>query len=99
MTEFISTLADVSTLWLVCLCSIPLLIPLGILGAMVYGMHKLSRALPPVFEQGQEGMARVADGADRASKKVAAPFTAASAFASQVRSTLCSLCHIIGRKA
>lgn len=99
MAEFISTLADVSTMWLVCLSFIFSLIPLGIVGAMVYGMRKLLQALPPVFKQGQESMAQVASGADRASRAIAAPFIATSAFASQVRGILRSLFHMIRRKA
>lgn len=99
MTEFISTLADVSTMWLVCLSFIFCLIPLSIVGAMVYGMHQLLRALPPVFEKGQEGMAKVADGADQFSVKVAAPFINASARASQVKGMLRSLNKVIRRKA
>lgn len=99
MTEFISTLADVSTMWLVCLSFIFCLIPLALAGAMAYGAWKLVAALRPVLERGQEGMAQVADGADRASKRVAAPFIATSAFASRVRSTLCGLSRIIGREA
>jgi hypothetical protein len=85
MSEFISALADVSTMWLVCLCFIPLLIPLAIAGGMVYGMHKVLNALPPVFAKGQEGMAKVAAGATKASKSIAAPFVAVSASASRVK--------------
>jgi hypothetical protein len=99
MAEFISTLADVSTMWLVCLSFLLCLIPLAIVGGVAFGMHKLLRALPPVFKQGQEGMAKVADGADRASKRVAAPFISASALASQIRGTLRGLSHTIRRNA
>lgn len=98
MTE-ISTLADVSTFWLVCLSFILCLIPLALAGGAVYVMYKSVRALPPIFAQGQEGMAKVARGADEASKKVAAPFIAASAFASQVKGSLRSLLRLSRRKA
>ena len=99
MTEFISTLADVSTIWLVILSFILCLIPLAIVGGMVYGMRKLLIALPPIFKQGQEGLARVAEGADVASKKVATPFIATSAFSSQVKGILRSISQIGRRKA
>jgi len=85
MSEFLSALADVSTMWLVCLCFIPLLIPLAIAGGMVYGMHKVLDALPPIFAKGQEGMAKIAAGATKASKSIAAPFVAVSAYASRVK--------------
>jgi hypothetical protein len=99
MAELVSTLADVSTMWFVCWSFLLCLIPLAIVGAIAFGMYKLLRALPPVFEKGQEGMAQVAAGADQASKRVAAPFIAASAFASQVRGMLRSLSHTIRRNA
>jgi hypothetical protein len=99
MTEFISTLADVSTIWLVILSFILCLIPLAIVGGMVYGMRKLLSALPPLFKQGQEGLARVAEGAETASKKVADPFIATSALSSQVKGTLRSISQIGRRKA
>jgi len=99
MTEFISTLADVSTIWLVILSFILCLIPLAIVGGMVYGMRKLLIALPPLFKQGQEGLARVAEGAEMASKKVTNPFIATSAFSSQVKGTLRSVSQIGRRKA
>jgi hypothetical protein len=83
--DFISALADVSAIWLICLSLIPLAIPLAILGGMVYGMYKLLKALPPVFEKGQEGVNKVVTGADKASKSLAAPFIAASGLASQVK--------------
>ena len=98
MAEFISTLADASTMWLVCLSFIFCLIPLAIVGGMVYGMRKLLIALPPIFEKGQEGMAQVADGADKASKKAAAPFIAASALSSRVKGMLRSISQISRRK-
>lgn len=91
MTEFISTLADVSTMWLVILSFILCLVPFVLVGGIVYGMRKLLIALPPVFRKGQEGMATVADGTDKVSKKVAAPFIAASAVSSQVKGMLRSL--------
>ncbi len=99
MAEFISTLADVSTIWLVCLSFILCLIPLLIVGGMVYGMRKLLHGLPPLFERGQAATARAAVGADRASKGIAKPFVAASALASQVRGTLRGLNRVIRRKA
>ena len=98
MTEFISTLADVSTIWLVMLSFILCLIPLALVGGIVYGMRKLLIALPPIFGKGQEGMATVADRTDEVSKKVAAPFIAASAVSSQVKGMLRSLGHISRRK-
>jgi hypothetical protein len=98
MAEFISTLADVSTMWFVFLTFVFCLIPLFIVGGMVYGMHRLLGALPPLFQNGQEGAAKVAQGADKASKSVAAPFIAASAFASQVRGVWHSLSQISRRK-
>ena len=52
MAETISTLADVSTMWLVCLSFILCLIPLAIAGGMVFGMHKLLVALRPILQQG-----------------------------------------------
>jgi hypothetical protein len=88
MAETISTLADVSMIWLVLLSFILCLIPLAIFGGMVYGMRKLLIALPPVFKQGQEGMSRVASEADKVSKKIAEPFIAVEASASQVKGAL-----------
>jgi hypothetical protein len=99
MTESISALADVSTMWFVCISFVLCLIPLVIVGGMVYGMYKLLGALPPVFKQGQEGMAKIAEAADKAGDKVAAPFISASAFASQVRGSLRSLINMSRRKA
>ena len=98
MAEFISTLADVSTVWLIILSFVLCLIPLGIVGGMVYGMYKLLGALPPVLQRGQEAMAEIAEGTDTASRKVATPFVAASATASQVRGSLRSLSKILGRR-
>ena len=85
MTEFISALADASTMWLVCLAFIFCLVPPAIFGGLVYGMHKLLKALPPVFEKGQTGLARVAESADTAGTKVAAPFITASAFSARLK--------------
>jgi hypothetical protein len=96
VTEFISTLADASTIWLIILSFILCLIPLALVGGMVYGMRKLLGALPPVLKKGQEGLVRVADGADRASKRAAAPFITASASASQVKGMLRGLRKLIG---
>jgi len=96
MSEFVSTLGDVSTVWLVILSLIFCLIPLALVGGMVFGMRKLLTALPPLFEQGQAGLTRVADGADRASKRVAAPFIAVSASASQVKGMLRGLRKLAG---
>jgi hypothetical protein len=89
-------LADISTIWLVCLGFILCLIPLAIFGAMAFGMHKLLSALPPVFKQGQEGIATVAQAADRTSKKVAAPFISVSASASRAKGTLRGLRKLVG---
>lgn len=99
MAETISTLADVSTMWLVCLSFILCLIPLAIVGGVVFGMHKLLIALPPILQQGQEMMAKVGGGVNRFSKSIATPFIATSAFASRVRGTLHSLNQMIRRKA
>lgn len=96
MTEFVSALGDVSTVYLVILSLILCLIPLALVGGMVFGLRKLLVALPPLFKQGQAGLARVAEGADRASKRVAAPFIAASASASQVKGTLRGLRKLAG---
>lgn len=98
MAEFISTLADISTMWLVFLSSILCLVPLFIFGAMVYGMRKLLIALPPILRQGQEGMARVARETDRVSKKIAEPFITASASSSQVKGTVRGLTRLAGGK-
>lgn len=89
-------MGDVSTVWLVILSLILCLIPLALVGGMVFGLRKLLAALPPFLKQGQAGLARVADGADSASKKVAAPFIAASASASQVKGTLRGLKKLAG---
>jgi hypothetical protein len=86
--ELISALADVSAIWLIILSFIPLAIPLAILGGMVYGMYKLLKALPPVFEKAQELVQKVATGADKVSRSVAAPFISASALATQLKSLL-----------
>ena len=98
MTEFISTLADVSMIWLVMLSMILCLIPLALVGGIVYGMRKLLIALPPVFGKGQEGMATVADRTDEVSNRVAAPFIAASAVSSQVKGMLRSFGQLAGGK-
>jgi len=99
MAEFISTLADVSTLWLVFLSFLFCLIPLAIVGGMVYGMHKLLNFLPPIFKRGQETTAMIANKTDNFSKSVAAPFIAASAFASQLKGMVRGLYQIIRREA
>jgi hypothetical protein len=99
MAEVISTLADISAIWLVILSFIACLIPLALVGGMVYGMYKLLKVLPPSLKRGQEGMVKVAEGADRASHKVAAPFISASALVSQIRGSLRSLVNMIRRKA
>lgn len=88
MAESISTLADVSTIWLIILSFILCLLPLALVGGLVYGMRKVLIALPPILQRGQAGMAAVADGADKASSKIAAPFIAMSGFSSQVKSIL-----------
>jgi hypothetical protein len=98
MAEFISTLADLSTIWLVILSFILCLVPLIIFGAMAYGMRKVLIALPPILKQGQDGMTRVASETDRISKKVTAPFITASASASQVKGTLRGLTKSSGGK-
>jgi hypothetical protein len=69
------------------------------MGGMVYGMRKLLVALPPIFKQGQEGLAKVSDSTDKASKKVAAPFIAASASGSQIKGMARDLTKIFRRKA
>ena len=97
MADFISTLADVSVIWLVLLSFILCLVPLAIVGGMVYGMRRLLIALPPIFKQGQEGMAKAADAAEKASEKTATPFIVASAFFSQGKGMLRSLSQI-GRR-
>lgn len=98
MIETLSTLGDVSTIWFVCLTFALCLIPLALVGGMVYGLVKLLGAVPPILEQGRKGMAQVVDGADKASKRVAAPFIAASAFSSQVKGMVRSLGQLTGGK-
>ncbi len=98
MAEFISTLADVSTIWLVILSFILCLVPLIIFGAMAYGMRKALIALPPILKQGQDGMVRVASETDRISKKITAPFITASASASLVKGKLRGLTKSSGGK-
>jgi hypothetical protein len=88
MAEFVSALADVSTMWLVLLSFIFCLIPLAIVGGMVYGMYKLLNALPSAFQRGQSGMVKVAEEADKFSKKVSAPVISASAAGSQIKGML-----------
>ena len=97
MTESISALADVSTMWLVLLSFILCLIPLALVGGMVFGMYKLLGTLPQVLRRGQEGVARVGDGVDQVSKRVAAPFIAVSASASQAKGMLRSVKKISRR--
>ena len=99
MAEIISTLADISTIWLVCLTFVLCLIPLVVVGAMVYGMRKLLAGLPPVLEGGRKKAERVAVGADAISNRVAAPFIAASALTSRVKGTGRSIRQMIRRKA
>lgn len=98
MAEFVSTLADISTIWLVFLSLILCLVPLLIFGGAVYGMRKALIALPPIFKQGQEGMARVAKETDKASAKVAKPFIGASAAASQVKGAVRGFTQLVGGK-
>jgi hypothetical protein len=97
MAELISTLADISTIWLVLLSFILCLIPLAIFGAMVYGMRKALIELPPIFKQGQDGMATVAKETDRVSKKVAEPFIVIESKASQAKGVLRGISKI-GRR-
>lgn len=99
MAELISTLADVSTLWLVFLSFLFCLIPLAIVGGIVYGMHKLLNFLPPIFKRGQEMTAMIANKTDDFSQNVSAPFIAASAFASQLKGMVRGLYQIIRREA
>lgn len=91
MAEFISSLADISTIWLVFLSLVLCLVPLLIFGGAVYGMRKALIALPPILKQGQEGMTRVATETDKASKKITQPFISASAAASQAKGTVRNL--------
>ncbi len=98
MAEFISSLADISTIWLVFLSLVLCLVPLVIFGGAVYGMRKALIALPPIFKQGQEGMARVATETDKIGQKVAKPFVSASATASQVKGTVRGLTKLAGGK-
>ena len=98
MVEVISTLADVSMIWLVFLGFILCLIPLAIFGAMVYGMRKLLIALPPVLKQGQDGMARVASETDKVSNRIASPFITTTVYANQVKGTIRGLGNIGRRK-
>lgn len=98
MAEFISSLADVGAIWLITLSLVVCLIPLSLVGGMVFGMYKLLRALPPLLKRGQEGMVRVADGAEKASIKVAEPFVAASAAGSQLKGMARNIGKIWRRK-
>ena len=98
MAEVISTLADVSMIWLVFLGFMLCLIPLAIFGGMVYGMRKLLIALPPILKQGQDGMARVAQETDRLSDKIASPFIKATAYGNQVKGTVRGLSDMGRRK-
>jgi hypothetical protein len=97
MAATISTLADISTIWLVLLSFILCLVPLAIFGALVYGMRKVLIALPPILKQGQQGMATVARETDRITKKIAEPFIVASASASQVKGTLRGITNLGGK--
>jgi hypothetical protein len=97
MTEIISTLADISMIWLVLLGFILCLIPLAIFGGMAYGMRKLLIALPPILKQGQDGIARVAQETDRMSDRIASPFITTTAYANQVKGTVRGLSNI-GRR-
>jgi predicted PurR-regulated permease PerM len=99
MGGFISALADVAIIWLVLISFILCLIPLAIFGGIVYGLHKVLNALPPVFDKAQQTMEKVTEGADRATDKVAAPLIAASAFSTRVRATVGSLTNLIRREA
>ena len=99
MAGFVSTLADVSTIWLVILSFLLCLLPLALVGGLVFGMRKVLIALPPILQRGQTGMAAVADGADKASRKIAAPFIAVSAFSSQVKELSRRFVQIGRRKA
>jgi hypothetical protein len=97
MAEIISTLADISMIWLVFLGFIMCLIPLVIFGGMAYGMRKLLIALPPILKQGQDGMARIARETDRVSDRIASPFITATTYADQVKGTARGLSNI-GRR-
>lgn len=99
MAETISTLADLSTVWLILLSFVFCLIPLALVGGTVYGLHKLLVALPPILKQGQEATAAIADGTDRASRRIAAPFITVSAYFSQVKDVLRNISQIGRRKA
>ena len=94
MAEFISSLADISTIWLVFLSLVLCLVPLVIFGGAVYGMRKALIALPPILKQGQEGMAKVATETDKASRKIAQPFVSSSAAASQAKGILRGLTRL-----
>lgn len=98
MAEIISTLADVSMIWLVLLGFILCLVPLAIFGGMAYGMRKLLIALPPILKQGQDGMVRVAQETDKLSSKITSPFIAVTAYANQVKGTIRGLSSIGRRK-
>ncbi len=87
MGQVISTLADISLMWLIVLSFIACLVPLGIAFGLVYGMHKLRQALRPVFAKGQQITAQISEGTDRISLKAAEPFIDASARASRVKGT------------
>jgi hypothetical protein len=84
----------VSTMWFVFLSFVLFLIPLAIVGGIVFGMYKLLGALPPIFQKGQAGMVKVAGEADKISKSIAVPFIAASSLVSQVKGMLRSLSQI-----
>jgi predicted PurR-regulated permease PerM len=99
MGGFVSTLADVATIWLVLVSFVLCLIPLAIFGGTVYGLNKLLKALPPVFDKVQGTMEKVAEGTDQATDKVAAPLIAALAFSTRVRATLHGLAKLIRREA
>jgi len=88
MGEVISTLADVSLMWLIVLSCIACLIPLAVMSGLVFGMYKILSFLPPVFDKGQALTAKISEGADKISVKAAEPFINASANASRFKTTV-----------
>lgn len=88
MGEVISTLADISLMWLIVLSCIACLIPLAVMFGLVFGMYKTLNFLPPVFQKGQALTAKVSEGANKISVKAAEPFIDASASASRFKTTV-----------
>jgi hypothetical protein len=76
---------DISLIVLICPAMLLSLLPLAVLGGMIYGLRMLHLRLPPFFTQVRAVTARIHLAVERASQAAAAPIIASSASAARAQ--------------